>query len=56
MSIDKDVVALEISMNYWRIIAMQINKTTKDLACPVLNGTDVYPRVFLSIPVIWKIE
>lgn len=52
MPIDKDVVTLKISMNYWRMIAMQIYKTAKDLTGPVLNGSDVYMLIFLPIPAI----
>lgn len=55
MPIDKDVITLEVSVNYWRIMAMQINKPPEDLPCPAFNSSDVHPFVLLPVSVLENI-
>lgn len=51
MAIDEDVVALEISVDYWGIVTMQKGKAFKDLATPIFNSSHVDSLVLLSEPI-----
>nr|GMD43189.1 hypothetical protein Iba_chr10cCG2880 [Ipomoea batatas] len=51
MPINKDVITLEIAVDYRGIMAVQIRKTFKDLAHPDFNGSNVHCRVPLPVPV-----
>ena len=50
MAIDKDVIALEISVDNWRIMGMEINQTLQDLPSPFLDCPDVDAPVSLPVP------
>lgn len=49
--IDKDIVALEVSVYNRGIMAVEIKKTPQDLPAPVLDCSQIYSLVSLPIPV-----
>lgn len=51
MAIDKDVVTLQVPVDYWRIMAVEVSEAAEDLAGPVLHCSNVYSGVLSSVPV-----
>lgn len=50
MTIDEDVVTFEVSVDDRRIVLMQVDKAIKNLACPVLDCSNVHSLVSFPIP------
>lgn len=50
MAIDEEVVALEVSMYDWRIMAMEVSEALQYLASPVLNCSHVHSLILSPIP------
>lgn len=49
MAIYKDIVTLQISVYYWRVVFVQINEPLQDLACPAFDSSDIDSPIFLPI-------
>ena len=45
VSIDKNIITFEISMDHRRIMVMKIEKPSQDLSAPMLHCSDVNPLV-----------
>jgi len=50
VSIDKNVIAFQIPMNNWRVMTMQVEKTTQNLPRPILQTSYIYMLMFLPVP------
>jgi hypothetical protein len=50
VTIDENIITLEISMNHRRIMAMEIEETFQNLSTPMLNSSDVNSFMFKSVP------
>lgn len=50
VSINKDIITLEIFMNDRWIIAMKVSKTFQDLSAPILDSPNVDLPMLQSIP------
>jgi len=51
VTIDENIITLEISMDHRRVMAVEIDKTFQNLPAPILNCSDVNSFMFKSIPV-----
>jgi len=51
VTIDENVITLEISMDHRRVMAVEIDKTFQNLPAPMLNSSDVNSFMFKSVPV-----
>lgn len=49
MAIYKDIITLQVSMNYRRVVLVQINEPLQNLARPALNGSDINLLIFLHV-------
>lgn len=47
IAIDEDVVTFKVSMDNWRVMAMQIDKAIQYLSTPMLNCSNVHSLMFL---------
>ena len=52
ISIDKNIITFEISMNHRWVMAMKIEKPTQDLSTPMLHCSDVNSLVLKPIPIL----
>jgi DUF1009 family protein len=50
VAIDEDVVALEVTVDDGRVIAVEVDEGTEDLATPVLDGMQPHTLVLLPVP------
>ena len=50
VTIDKDIVTLEISVDDWRVMTMEIEKPSQDLPAPMLHCPNVHSLVLLPVP------
>lgn len=50
VAIDEDVVALEVPMDYRRIMTVEISEALEDLASPVLYWPNAHSWVLPSVP------
>ena len=48
--VNKDIVTLEISMDYRRLMAMQIMKPSQNLPAPMLHCSNINSLMFQPIP------